>query len=197
MEKDIFDKRKIDVLAKKDKSNIGKIDLKIGNLVNLINSSDNFYTTSSCSGRIVIFKNSNNYKKNCEFLYTSHKKILKKDILKILDLIDKCYVEDDFEIWLKFEPIIIHVSCDSLLNAKKLINLANLSGFRRAGIIALKNSIVVEIVGTEFLETILKDNFGKYYDEKIFTRLIYYSNKKMQVNFEKIKRFEKNFKLKK
>ena len=48
-----FDSTKKDILNKKDKSNIGFIDGKISKLCNLINSKEDYFTTSSCSGRII------------------------------------------------------------------------------------------------------------------------------------------------
>jgi tRNA wybutosine-synthesizing protein 3 len=188
----LFQKRKNNILKKKDKSNIGKIDKKILNLINLINSSDNYYTTSSCSGRIVILKKELNQKKDCKFLFCSHNKILKKDFKNIFKLVEIEKLGKNSSIFLKYEPLIIHICCINLDSAKKMLNYANISGFRRAGIITLNNSIIVEIIGIDFLETILKDNLGKYYDENILGRLLYYSNKKMQNNFNKIETFEKN-----
>jgi len=40
-----------------DKSRKGSVDEKILPLVNLINSTDDFFTTSTCSGRIILFAN--------------------------------------------------------------------------------------------------------------------------------------------
>ena len=54
MQQDNFLQRKNDLLNKKDKSSIGKWDEKIATLCEVINKKDNYYTTSSCSGRIVV-----------------------------------------------------------------------------------------------------------------------------------------------
>jgi len=52
-----FDKRKKDALSKADKSSIGGWDSKIKGLCEKINKSDDYYTASSCAGRIVLIKN--------------------------------------------------------------------------------------------------------------------------------------------
>lgn len=44
------------VLASKDNSNKGSIDAPIRELVDFINKLDCFVTTSSCSGRVVVFE---------------------------------------------------------------------------------------------------------------------------------------------
>ena len=55
---DFFEKEKQDFLSKKDKSKKGSIDDGIIGLINLINSKSDYYTTSSCAGRIVLLDNS-------------------------------------------------------------------------------------------------------------------------------------------
>jgi tRNA wybutosine-synthesizing protein 3 len=54
MQIDNFDKRKRDILSKKDKSSKRHWDEKIKELCRKINKMKNYYTTSSCAGRIVI-----------------------------------------------------------------------------------------------------------------------------------------------
>lgn len=49
-----FAKRKKDILSKSDKSSKGFVDSKISKLCEKINSSERYYTTSSCAGRIVL-----------------------------------------------------------------------------------------------------------------------------------------------
>jgi len=51
---DSFLRRKKSVLSKSDKSYIGEWDKKIISLCNKINNSNNYYTASSCSGRVVL-----------------------------------------------------------------------------------------------------------------------------------------------
>ena len=81
----IFQKEKNDFLIKKDKSRKGSIDNKIKKLVNKINSLNDFYTTSSCSGRVLILAIPNSNKKNeVKYLFISHKKIKNKELKKII-----------------------------------------------------------------------------------------------------------------
>jgi len=48
---DSFNQRKISVLEKKDKAAKGSWDERIIELCNKLNSLEEYYTTSSCSGR--------------------------------------------------------------------------------------------------------------------------------------------------
>ncbi len=51
-----FEKEKNDFLNKIDKSKKKKIGKKISKLVDYINSLNNHYTSSSCSGRILLIE---------------------------------------------------------------------------------------------------------------------------------------------
>jgi len=80
-----FDKEKKEFLSKKDKSRKGSVDNKIKKLVNKINSLPDFYTTSSCSGRILILALPKSNKKNkVQHLFVSHRKIKFIQIEKII-----------------------------------------------------------------------------------------------------------------
>ncbi len=86
MVNDKFLKRKKDILSKIDKSSKQCWDKKIVPLCKKINSLKNYYTTSSCSGRIVIIKDKNKKQENL-FLKVYHDLIkfgkLKNELEKI------------------------------------------------------------------------------------------------------------------
>lgn len=52
---DVFDKQKAQSLEGIDHSKKGSFDAPIHDLIVLINTNNDFFTTSSCSGRILIF----------------------------------------------------------------------------------------------------------------------------------------------
>ena len=87
MLQDIFAKRKQAILAKQDKSSKGKWDEKIAGLCDKINKLDNYYTTSSCAGRVVLMINQDKKQKGL-FLKVYHGLIsfnqLKKDLEGII-----------------------------------------------------------------------------------------------------------------
>ena len=51
-----FQSDKTRVLTKVDLSRKGSVDEPIRDLVEYINAQDSFYTTSSCSGRLTVFR---------------------------------------------------------------------------------------------------------------------------------------------
>jgi len=83
MVRDIFLQRKKDILKKLDKSSIGGWDKKIVGLCEEINKSEDFYTTSSCSGRIVLMIEQSKKSPNL-FVKVWHDKINFEELKKVL-----------------------------------------------------------------------------------------------------------------
>ena len=190
----LFDKEKNDSLRKKDKSRKGSIDVKIKKLVDRINSLEGFYTTSSCSGRILLLAIPRSNKKNeVQYLFCSHKKIKYWDIKKILKIIKSKRIKND--VWFKVEPVILHIASENLDYAKKILNTARDIGFRRSGIISLgKNRVTMEFVSTEKIETIVSKNGKLVIDEDYFKILIKEGNQKLGKTWKKIDRLHKELK---
>ena len=198
----IFNKEKSDFLKKKDKSKKGCVDKDIKEIINIINSRKDYYTTSSCAGGVVLLEMKSKRKNESNWLFVKHNKIkfneiknslsqYNKNNKKILELPLKAgnKEETSFEscaknqVWLKQEPLILHVRCRDLKSAKKLLD-ASRKIFKRAGIISLNDKkIVVEIIGSEKIDAIIADgDFAA--DEKYLKNLIKYANR----NFEENKR---------
>ena len=81
---DIFIKEKLDFLTKKDKSRAGNIDKGIRKVVERINSYMDYYTTSSCSGRIVLLQRLSDKKHESGWLLKRHSKVTLKEIIDSL-----------------------------------------------------------------------------------------------------------------
>ena len=141
-----FQQRKKDILSKLDKSSKGDWDEKIVELCGKINSLENYYTTSSCAGRIVLIIDSEK-KQEGLFLKVYHDLVSFEELKSDLERI-----ENEELVKFKQEPCILHVGCDSLESAQKLLDKAKLVGWKRSGIIASENRFVVELNSTEKLE---------------------------------------------
>jgi tRNA wybutosine-synthesizing protein 3 len=181
-----FENQKKTFLKKLDKSKKGEIDKPIKPLIKLINKSKDYYTTSSCSGRIVLLAESGK-KKGSKWLLSTHKKTNLKQIKKALKTLHKQ------DIYFRFEPLILHVASNSIENAQKLVNKARNLGFKRTGIQSTKNKIVIEVASTEILNTIIAKNKKLLINDNYLKILIQEANKKTQQNNKKIKKFEKLF----
>jgi len=210
-----FRKYKKDFLTKKDKSKKGSVDKNVKKLVNLINSKNDYYTTSSCSGRVVLIKKPGK-KQDSEWLFVKHDKIRFDEIKKALEegrytgeaqasssvgvglrassaqkgrlkLRNFCCGDTKEQLWFRQEPLIMHICCKTLDDAKRLLNIAR-KIFKRAGIISLNKKVVIEIIGTGFIYTIIAD--GKLIVSDDYLKvLIKEANKKIRKNKIEIERF--------
>ncbi len=185
----MFDKQKKDCLSRIDKSNKKRIDRDIKPLISLINSLDDYYTTSSCSGRILLIEKKTDKKQDARFAFAEHKTADFKAIKQSLENLP----EDD--VWLKQESIIIHLCCRNLESAKRLLKIVRCLGIKRAGIISIGKKIIIELIGTEAMETIIARKGKMLVNDDYLKTLVKEANKKIERNKKKIKELYNKIKL--
>ncbi len=179
-----FEKEKKGCLNKIDRSKKGSIDKKIKELVDLINSLKDYYTTSSCSGRILLIKRPKSGKKcDVDFLLASHNNVSFKEIKSCLKNIPKQ------DLWFRQESMILHVACRTIENAQKILDLSTLTGFKHSGIITTRKKIIVEIIGSEQFDTIIAKHGRVFANDDHLSLLVDEANKKLEINNRKIKKF--------
>jgi len=172
-------------LSRKDKSNIGKWDLRIKGLCEKINDMDNYYTTSSCGGRIVLVKGLDK-KSEGAFVFRTHKKISFNEIKKALRGVDYNGLVE-----FKMSCCILHVACACLKDAQKLVDKAKFAGWKRSGIMASGRRFMVELLSTENIEFPVMNN-GKILVDDDFLRLVVEgANKKLERSWGKIGKLRK------
>ena len=170
-----------------DKSKKGSVDEDIRPLLEAINSRPQYYTTSSCAGRIVLLVNPESGKKHeAIWLITSHKEVVFSDVKKALEK------SSDFSqtIFFKQEASILHVCCDSIESAQKLINTAKDSGFKRSGIMSTSKRIIVESMNTEKLEAPVAENKVILIEDEYLKMLIKIANQRLKITRDKIEKFK-------
>ena len=175
-----FSRTKASMLSRTDKSNKGSIDLPIRKLIECINKSQEYCTTSSCSGRSVIFAQSKSGRKNdFDFLFVSHDKIRTEELQAAI-------TKNAGNSWFRFEPMIIHVSCASVDAASKLLTVSR-QVCKHSGILSMGNFPVIEIRGSEFIEAPLKIK-GERVSDKMVKFLCASANKKLGKTHERIRK---------
>ncbi|OWK05186.1 TYW3, partial [Cervus elaphus hippelaphus] len=126
-----FKRWKAQCLSKVDLSRKGSVDEDVLEIVQLLNGQEQFFTTSSCAGRIILLDGSINgsevQKQNCSWLLVTHKACVKDDVVVALRRANGDAI-------LKFEPLVLHVQCRQLQDARILHSVAIDSGFRNSGI---------------------------------------------------------------
>jgi len=182
-----FQQQKRKQLMRKDKSDKGEWDRAIVKLCKKINSKEEYYTTSSCAGRIILIKASEE-KKPGLFLFRTHNKITFKQLKQELRKIKETKIKD--RIYFKQEPCILHVACKSIEDAGKIVEKAREAGWKRSGIMTTKKRIVCELMSTEHIAFPIMDKGKLLIDDNFLKIVVGGSNKKLMKVREKIKKFE-------
>ncbi|MBS3100276.1 hypothetical protein J4463_03640 [Candidatus Pacearchaeota archaeon] len=186
MPKDNFNFRKTNQLKKADKSIRQKWDEKINKLCEKINKKDDYYTTSSCSGRILLLIDSEE-KTDKLFLNVWHEKITFNELKKAIELI-----KTDKTIYFKQDPCILHIACRTLENAQSLCDLAiKKASWKRCGIIATRKRFIAELNSTEKIEFPIIQNGKCIASDEFLNVVVSEANKKLEKSWEKIDRLEK------
>ncbi len=188
MDFDIQKKKTLDALYKPDQSKKGNVDVQIKDLLDLINDKYDYYTTSSCAGRINLFVEPKSGRKDhAEWLFVSHDTAQADSVLESVAKLPKETV------WFRFESAILHICCRDMGAAKTLVDLAHKMGFKHSGIISMSKRIMVEIVSTERIDTPISKEGKLLVSEDYITFLVEKANKKLDKNRERIDKFKKSF----
>lgn len=182
-----FSQQKSQQLSKSDKSNKGNWDKKISKLCNKINKSNNYYTTSSCSGRIILLKGGLKKQKDI-FLFRTHDKITFEELKKALSKITYDQIVD-----FSLSTCILHIACSNLEAAQTLVNKAKESGWKHSGIMSTKKRIMVELLSTEKINFPIMNKKQLLVNDNYLKLIIKESNIKLEKIWDKIKRLENLF----
>ncbi|CAH0477080.1 unnamed protein product [Peronospora belbahrii] len=143
--------------AMEDKSPKGCIDGAIVDMIKSINAHPDYVTSSSCSGRIVLFcgekdiagngrnNGSDLITKGGKWLIAQHGTITFDQVITALRSRDASHLTSSNMIIFKHEPFIMHVVCRDLDSAKKLLQWGLASGFRESGVILGNRKIMCAI----------------------------------------------------
>ncbi|RCV64157.1 tRNA wybutosine-synthesizing protein 3 [Methanophagales archaeon] len=125
-------------------------DEEVVGILEALNRLDDFYTTSSCSGRVALICIPEiGAKRDAEFIGKWHRAVTKEEVSEAIKAPEKG------ELWLISQSPILHVSCRGLEKAKALLRVAIESGFKYSGIKSISKDngkIMVEIMSTERMD---------------------------------------------
>ena len=174
-----------------DKSRKGEIDKAIFTLVEYINSLKDYYTTSSCSGRIMLLTQAEK-KPDVKWLYVTHEQATVEDVLNALS--SESLKSHPEMVWFRQENLILHVACRTIDDANKLLKIARDIGLRRSGIIADSNNIIVEICSTEKMDVPVALHEQLIVSKDYIRTICCVANEKFLRGREKLERLEKDVK---
>jgi tRNA wybutosine-synthesizing protein 3 len=182
---DLQKKLCLDKLYRPDKSRKGNVDEQIIPFIEYLNSLNNYYTTSSCSGRIYILTQADK-KPDVKWLYVSH------EVANMGEILETLHQELPLDrVWLRQENMILHVACRTMEDANLMLKISRDIGYRRSGIIADSNVIIVEICSTEKMDVPISDNGKLIVDDNYIRLIIEIANEKFSKGREKLIKLEK------
>jgi tRNA wybutosine-synthesizing protein 3 len=183
--------RYLDALYKPDKSRKGDVDERISDVIDLLNEKEDYVTTSSCSGRIMLLsKTLETKKRDCKWFLSSHDPVTAEQVWEAI--VDN---QTESSLLFKIESPILHVQCRTLDAARELVIKAQDVGFKHSGIFVVKEErVMVHIIFPNSLELPVADK-ELLVSKEYMSYVVDVANKKLMVGHEKINRLFECLKL--
>ncbi|WP_297514559.1 hypothetical protein [Thermococcus sp.] len=164
----------------------GKVDEDIIPLLEKINALENYFTTSSCSGRISVMEMPHfGDKVNSVWLGKWHREVTVEEVLKAVGRHSKG------QLWFLVRSPILHVGARTLEDAVKLLNLAIGLGFKYSNIKSVSHKkLLVEIRSTERMDVPLGADGEVWVSKDYIERIVAIANDQLRRFKGKLKRLE-------
>lgn len=171
--------------ATRDRSKKGHVDEEIISLLDAINRDPEFYTTSSCAGRIDLFREPVSGKKHeGEWLYVTHDEAFYSDMMDVLRNLPAETV------WFRMEGAILHVCCRTMEAANRFLQACRDAGWKHSGITGTEKRIIVEAMTPERVDVPISKDSVLFVPERFVEYLIKEANDKLRKTREKMGRLE-------
>ena len=189
LEQDFLEGKK-SALKKLEKAcSSGEVDSGILPILDIINRTDDYFTSSSCFGRIVVLEIPIiGDKKNANFLGKWHREV------NYDELVNSIKRGNTGQIWLLSQSPVIHIISKTPESADRLLKTAVSSGFKHSGLKSFGKKNVVEICSTERLDAPIGKDGIVFCNEDHLRLLLDISNEIIKKSTQKLKRLEKSLK---
>jgi len=159
-------------------------------LCDFLTKSENYFSASSCAGRITLVGlDIRESKKESAFHRKWHRKV---KFNEVREGIESYHGE---VLWFKQEPLIFHIGSNNLENSKKILVACEKAGVKRSGIkVAKEGKFIIEIVGTHQINTPVRENGETKIDDTFLKYLVEKANQKFDKNNENLKKLEMEIK---
>jgi tRNA wybutosine-synthesizing protein 3 len=185
-DRDFFENKKQTLKKLEEAKKEKLVDEGIIPVLDIINNLYDYYTSSSCYGRIVLLELPEiGDKKNATFLGRWHRAIKTEEVFSALE-----NSSGKGQLWLLAQSPIIHVYTRTLESADSLLKKAVACGFKHSGFKSSEKSIIIEIASTERLDCPIGMNGEFYSDEKFIDLLADISNQIFNKSILKLKKLE-------
>ncbi|HIH21627.1 MAG: hypothetical protein J4478_04400 [Candidatus Diapherotrites archaeon] len=168
----------------------GKVDKKMIHLVEFLFSKQDYFTTSTCSGRILLIQlDEKETKREGAFFAKWHSLPKFEEVWKELQKKSK------ENLWFKQEPFVIVIGTSSLENAKHLMGVCRNNGVKKVGIMAAEEGkFLIEIMGSQYLSFLAKEKSKILVEKEFFKKQFQTACKKLKASWKMLERVEKALK---
>lgn len=181
-----------------DRSRAGRVDARCERLVLDAFASRDFYTTSSCSGRVSVFadrdgEDAAEERKGGTWAYVSHERAMWEDVARAVDAHGGGKDGRGTTLTLRFEPFILAVEARDLARGAAFVRCARECGYRESGITACEKRVICSVRCQLRMEApVVVDGERVVTNEGIET-LVRIANEKFDVNAARMERFRVAF----
>ena len=162
-----------------------KVDEGIKKILKLLNKSDDYYTSSSCAGRIVLIElPSIGDKKGAVFLGKWHRKVEYSEVWEVAKKTKTGIL------YLLAQSPIMHVGANTHKAADNLLKTAISCGFKNSGAKSTGCKIIVEICSTERLDSPIGKDGKLFCNEEHLILLVNIANEVLDRSRRKLHRLE-------
>ena len=170
-----------------------KIDPLMKGIARAIAQTEDYFTTSTCSGRITLMDlREDEGKKEGAFFRKWHRKVKTPEVWK--------GITDDSNtgnLWFKQDPFVYVIGTRDAGGAQQIIAACQEAGIKRYGIHHLEEgNIIMEIYGTHTMSVPVKKGNERLVEAEYVQSLVEIANRKWEANENKRKRFEEIMKKK-
>ncbi len=166
-----------------DRSKKGSVDEHAKPLIKAINEHPDYYTTSSCAGRILLLVEPESQKKNAyEWPLVTHEQA---DASAFIDCA-KTLEGSSGTVWLRMQTVIIHAAARDLDAANTLLAQFHSHGWKRSGIFSTENDVMLELLSVEGMDTPIIIDGKRLVSDEFIEHFIVLANKKLATAHEKI-----------
>jgi tRNA wybutosine-synthesizing protein 3 len=189
VEQDFIEGKKSAIKKLEKACNAGEVDKGILPILNIINKSENYYTSSSCFGRIVVLEIPEiGDKKNAKFLGRWHRSIEFEEVISSLKNAKKG------QLWLLSQSPVIHIIAKTPEASDSLLKKAISCGFKHSGMKSFGKKNVVEVCSTERLDAPIGLDGKLFCNDDHMHLLVNISNEIIKKSTKKLKIFQEKLK---
>lgn len=165
-----------------------KVDTQLISFLQKFNKLKNYFTSSSCAGRIILLGlDKEESKKPNLFVGKWHRKVKLPEITELLEK-DLCFDE----IWFKQESFIFHFVAKNEKFAKQILKIRANFGIKRGGIFQIEDGrYIIELMSTSHMSFPVKLGKEIIIEKRQLEKIVQKANTKLEKNYKVLKEFQK------